>query len=327
MIPATAASGSSGPVHPGALHGATRLEPSPESSTASGTGGATVILSLTTLPSRVALLRPTLESLLAQTHPPSEICVCVPRFSVRERTAYELPSFLSPPFDPRISVLAVEQDFGPGTKLVGAASRVRDGDVIIAVDDDHAYRDFFVETLVRAQRGDPGAAHSFFTYPFHGLVVGQGADGIAVRGRHLRGMEVFYAEVCAAGNARLADDYWISFFLARQGVPIRSVAGELRARRLEKVYQQVHSVNALVDAVGAESRTDVMLEAERACFSRGCPTLAMRVRRALAVAFDLAMGAVKKVGRPVKRRLEALAAQAGTRHHRRRAPGARRLRP
>jgi hypothetical protein len=260
-----------------------------------------IVLSLTTLPSRIHLVRPTLESLLAQALPPDAVYVCVPEFSVRERRGYEIPPFLSPrPFDPRISVLRVEEDYGPGTKIIGPASNAP-SDVIIAVDDDHAYADFFIETLVQALQSEPDCAHSFYTYLYHGLMVGQGADGLAVFGRHLQGIEGFFRRVCSYGNARLADDYWISFFLARQGIRMRSAASELRRRGLERVYTQVHAVNALVDAAGLESRGVVMEEAESACFSLGRPTWEMRARRVIGRALAPPQRLVGKVGRRLGR--------------------------
>src|SRR5689334_20779942 len=54
-----------------------------------------IIVSLTTIPSRMSLLGDTLKSLMAQTRPPREIRLNLPRFSTRENCAYDVPPWLS----------------------------------------------------------------------------------------------------------------------------------------------------------------------------------------------------------------------------------------
>ena len=56
-----------------------------------------VFVGLTTLPSRIGKLRPTVESLLGQTLRPDRVLVCVPRRSIREDREYVIPGWLASP--------------------------------------------------------------------------------------------------------------------------------------------------------------------------------------------------------------------------------------
>ena len=111
-----------------------------------GAGGAgvwtapvSVIATLTSLPSRLAYTKDTINSLRAQTLPPKVIVVAVPREhygrggrSTRARMTkggkegkegggerYEVPAFLLS--TPGVCVLRTDDDYGPATKLVGLA--------------------------------------------------------------------------------------------------------------------------------------------------------------------------------------------------------------
>src|SRR6516165_10586793 len=53
-----------------------------------------VIVSLSTVPSRINNLRATIRSLLKQTRPPNEIVLAVPDFSIREERPYVVPEYL-----------------------------------------------------------------------------------------------------------------------------------------------------------------------------------------------------------------------------------------
>lgn len=114
----------------------------------------------TTLPSRIGRLRPTVDSLLAQTVPPDRIFVCVPRRSVREDCAYELPGWLKEP-PPGLQLVRCERDDGPATKLLGSLPHIPAEACLIVVDDDMVYRPFLVERLAKAQLARRDASFSF----------------------------------------------------------------------------------------------------------------------------------------------------------------------
>jgi hypothetical protein len=113
------------------------------------------IVSLTTIPSRLAVIDETLKSLMRQTRAPKSIRLYVPEFSVREQSAYVVPE--------RIRTLAsVEivtcRDWGPATKIIPAVQDCEAGQAIIVVDDDRIYPTTLIADLEDAGRRMPDHA-------------------------------------------------------------------------------------------------------------------------------------------------------------------------
>lgn len=203
-----------------------------------------LIVSITSLPSRVGRIRPCLESLLAGTLLPDRIMVILPEFAVREQAAYELPEFLDDPSFRRgiIESVRTDRDWGPGTKLLGALSVLREPCVLVIADDDVAYKPAFLAELYAAQTQDHGASFSFHTYRSNGVTIGQGCDGFSFWLPNLSGIAAFAERHVAGTDLFFHDDLWISFFLKLHGIPVKSlehrIAGGL-------IYERLHDINAL----------------------------------------------------------------------------------
>lgn len=124
---------------------------------------ARVIVSLSTLPDRIANLGPTLQCLIRQTRPPDEIVIAIPPASVRQQTAYSIPTFLREL--PLVRILHCERDWGPATKFIPsiqeelAASRPET--LVVVVDDDRIYPRDAIETFLHYQTSLPNAALCF----------------------------------------------------------------------------------------------------------------------------------------------------------------------
>jgi len=81
----------------------------------SSSGG--VVISLTTIPSRIDDIKGTLQSLMAQTVAPQEIFVCIPETSTREKgKQYIIPGWLEEMKG--VTLLKCDRDYGPSTKLI-----------------------------------------------------------------------------------------------------------------------------------------------------------------------------------------------------------------
>lgn len=105
-----------------------------------------VVITMTTIPSRVEYLAPTIASLLDQSVKVDEIALNVP-WETRKGHKYHLPDWLN-----KVSVLKihrVERDLGPGTKILPTLKREGKDTLIIAVDDDNIYGSTMVEKLVK----------------------------------------------------------------------------------------------------------------------------------------------------------------------------------
>jgi hypothetical protein len=116
---------------------------------------ADVIVSLTTIPSRIGMIADTLKSLLTQTRPPKEIRLNLPAFSRRENRPYEVPGWLG---DLKSVRLAPCEDFGPATKLLPTLAAAAPHQSILVVDDDRIYPTTLIADLEKAAANHPGAA-------------------------------------------------------------------------------------------------------------------------------------------------------------------------
>lgn len=106
-----------------------------------------LVVSLSTLPSRVNNIKPVLKSILKNTLKPDLIYLNIPKFSMREKVEYKInPKNVE--FDPKIIVNRIDTDYGPITKLYPVLEKETDPDtVIICIDDDIIYDKNLIQTL------------------------------------------------------------------------------------------------------------------------------------------------------------------------------------
>jgi GT2 family glycosyltransferase len=110
----------------------------------------TVIVSLTTIPSRLERLDNTLNSLKNQSHK-VKINLCIPKFSKKENKEYIVPDRIKN--DKSINILMTDIDFGPATKLIPTLLTTKDPEQLIMVaDDDVIYGKDVVKKLVEASK-------------------------------------------------------------------------------------------------------------------------------------------------------------------------------
>lgn len=119
---------------------------------------SSLLISLTTIPSRIESLDDALKSLLDQTRLPARIILNVPDYSVREKRPYVIP--------PRLAALASLEirrckDWGPATKLIPTVLVEAPDQPILVADDDRIYPPFFVEQMEVEAGRHPDAALTF----------------------------------------------------------------------------------------------------------------------------------------------------------------------
>jgi hypothetical protein len=122
-----------------------------------------VVVGLTTIPSRVQYLLPVVSALRDQTRVPDAIYVTVSKTSSKEGgISYPLRKIsrvLKKAAGRLGSVLVLDEDYGPLTKLVGMWMHERSPrTLLITADDDQLYSRTFVETLLNGAERHPGAA-------------------------------------------------------------------------------------------------------------------------------------------------------------------------
>jgi hypothetical protein len=187
-----------------------------------------VVISLSTVPSRVSHLRPVLNSLLDQSEPADRIVLAMPRYSLRERRPYPAIADLRLP---RGVEVVETDDLGPATKILPILGLEPDA-VVIVVDDDVVYPHRFVETLLAAHRRHPGAALGYRGIrlePERAFVDHEHVFATAVREDHP--VDVLFGtwgylvppgalsgDLTIPAELRWVDDVWVSGQLARRGI-------------------------------------------------------------------------------------------------------------
>lgn len=114
-----------------------------------------VVITMTTIPSRMHLIAETLKSLLRQSRLPARIVLNVPRFSRREQGEYGIPDYLE-----RLAAVEIHRcdDWGPATKVIPSLVRFAKSQPLLVVDDDRIYPPTLVADLERASIQHPDCA-------------------------------------------------------------------------------------------------------------------------------------------------------------------------
>ncbi len=122
-----------------------------------------------------------------------------------------------------VEVVDAAQDWGPGTKLLGALGSLPDSCHLVVADDDVRYKPTFLQGIVSAQRRDNHSSYSYYTYKVDGLTIGQGCDGFSFWSPNV--VQILqYAEKHVIGTKLLFhEDLWFSFFLASDGISVKAV--------------------------------------------------------------------------------------------------------
>ncbi len=109
------------------------------------------IFSLTTSPTRINTIQPTINSLINQTYKASHIRINIPYKFGRTGEEYVIPEFLLN--NDAIHIHRCEIDYGPATKLVPTiiepCSNADENDWVVTVDDDINYQPFLLEELAK----------------------------------------------------------------------------------------------------------------------------------------------------------------------------------
>ncbi|MFY0627131.1 MAG: hypothetical protein JXR07_12600 [Reichenbachiella sp.] len=112
-----------------------------------------IIVSFSTIPSRITEIVPTVKSLLSQKIAPKMIHLYVPQFSFREQVEYEIPEELQGL--KCFQIVRVDKDWGPSTKFIPAISDSNDDQNILVVDDDNMYPPSMLKAFEKASKEHP----------------------------------------------------------------------------------------------------------------------------------------------------------------------------
>lgn len=220
-----------------------------------------VFFTLTSTPSRISKLKPTILSLLDQTVPPDQIIINVPEIS-KKGEKYVIPRFLEKMRKVRIN--RVEEDLGPVTKLLPTLklADIGSNDWIIVLDDDQVYPKKLIETYLKNARKFPEHAMTLcgwcippekqhnrkgtrrgagikFKEPHPNIKeptpveIVQGASSYAVKKSYFTNDIFDYKGAPKA--AFFADDIWTSGHLAKNKIPRVVIIGDFAFYRMHSI--------------------------------------------------------------------------------------------
>jgi GT2 family glycosyltransferase len=178
------------------------------------------IVSLTTIPSKFDNLHLTIDSIVNQTVLPDKIIVNIPNvYNFRMNSTSISEDKINDFVDkyPNVIVNRLDQDFGPGTKLLGLFhSNLIEPDnntYIVLVDDDLVYKPYMIEYFDNYIKQNPNIEiASFYVYNHEHINVGQGADGFFIKQNTLTHFLQYYNEIKEEDYIHYHDDFYISYY-------------------------------------------------------------------------------------------------------------------
>lgn len=109
-----------------------------------------IIVSFATIPSRISLIEPVINSLLEQSMAPDEIHIQIPTFCKKTNSGFKIPKFLHK-YKSNVKLKVREKDFGAMNKSYYPLMdyKGRSDILIFVVDDDCDYKDKSIEKLYK----------------------------------------------------------------------------------------------------------------------------------------------------------------------------------
>lgn len=205
-----------------------------------------VVATLSTIPSRIDRIRPTIESLLRQTHPVEKVELNIPMWCVRTAEPYKVPEWMT-------SMVGVEvhrtEDYGAITKVAPTLIRHDKEEVYVwSVDDDFVYHPTHLETLLKGVDGQSIVCLHGGIWTPHGFAGGQSKDnrvdivegffGIVYPPNCIREDFLGYVEKTSANwDNRKSDDIILSNYFALHRVPMIKIRYDPRVFRIIETEQ------------------------------------------------------------------------------------------
>ena len=180
------------------------------------------IVSLTTIPTKFDNLYLTIDSIVNQTVKPDKIIINIPKIYNFRMNSMSIPQdklneFIDKYSKNNVIVNMIDQDFGPGTKLLGLFHsniiESTDNTYIILVDDDLIYKPYMIEYFDNYTKlHDNIDVASFYVYNHDHINVGQGADGFFMKQNTLRHFLQYYNVIKHEDYIHYHDDFYISYY-------------------------------------------------------------------------------------------------------------------
>lgn len=189
-----------------------------------------LVVSLTTIPSKFSEIYHTIDSLLCQSVLPNCIVLHIPRkYSFRlqgEITEKQIVDFETKYLGSSVPIYVnrIENDSGPGTKLLGLfesglSATLPEDAYILIVDDDLIYKPCMIEYIHRQISHNRNIlVGSFDCYSISTFRIGQGANGYLMKWNLMTDFLKYYSLIKDKDYVQYQDDIYISFYFYLKNV-------------------------------------------------------------------------------------------------------------
>ena len=180
-----------------------------------------IIISLTTIPSRIKKMEPVIKSLVTQSVKPDKIYINIPRKYKRFGRCTEIPSFLTD--NNQVIVNYLDTDYGPATKFIGTLfnNQIDDNDIVVITDDDTIKEKNWLAELILYHKDNQITAYEERNL---GKNVIWGYLGFCFKKKLLDLKDIldFYHNV--KSECFLVDDHWLTAYCFYRKIKIHSVS-------------------------------------------------------------------------------------------------------
>jgi len=205
-------------------------------------------VSLSSIPSRFENVKEVINSINLQTIKPNKIFLNIPYSYQRFPDIRNIDIGIFKDIKDSNFEINRCEDYGPGTKLLGSISRLKEFDFVILVDDDHYYHPRMCELFGKYFYQNKENAYSFYTTKIYDLTIGQGADGFLINTGHLNGiLDFYYKNVRDHKRCFLDDDFWISIFLNKFKFKQVISLEDIKKKEIQEkyIYKKINSIEPL----------------------------------------------------------------------------------
>lgn len=181
------------------------------------------IITLTTIPTKFDNLYMTIDSIISQTLLPNKIIINIPKIYNFRMNNSQIPKdkideFMNKYSKYNIYINELNEDYGPGTKLLGLLNSeiTNNFDIyntyIVLVDDDVIYKPYFLEHFNKYIQNSYNIEIASYCVYNRGFNIGQGVDGFFIKLNTLDKFLQYYDIIKEEDYIKYHDDVYISYY-------------------------------------------------------------------------------------------------------------------
>jgi len=187
-----------------------------------------VYASLTSIPSRMGLIKKCLDSLLGQDYGIEKIILTLPLKNLRQQNiSYEIPKYLNEhPYKDKVIISRPETDYGPVMKYIGGKGIIPDHSLVFVCDDDQEYRPNLVSRLVsKYVKQEKPTVVASLCYRFLLTTTVNGYGGLIFDSRlvDMLHTKVTNSTKRTRSACQFVDDNWVSISCKKMGIKVKSL--------------------------------------------------------------------------------------------------------